>query len=566
MNAAVDTPQGIDTWVAFLKDKPLSVRNSIQMKLRKKLRSDATTLAELSKLIRLDPVLALAIVRKAAALHHLKGSEVTGLDHAVHSLGMDNITEAVHSVPALKLNPTSVAQKMYFRAIANSHHAAAQAFYLSHKRNALFAEETYLAALFYGIGHWALWLHAPLHMSKIQVKMREEGIDNVLAETDVLGCTIQELSRALIDTWQLSPLASESLDHEKSPSREQLINLNLRATDDARLSQEETRATNHLVQQKFFPVKIANWLAFTVPLSWNHPKSIRVVEVFNDFLKAELDHTAAELHQNCVTSSRQYHVPGTLTPAAEMLLLPSSIQSHYKLSPREAKQYLKTALEPIQPREQTSAELSAPVVSKTTLQPPAAQNTTTETPAPAQITQAEPPAPAFSDQNIYANTAQRFLKGHAAYTEPRHILQALIQGLHRGLGMKRVIFHRVQPSKRTMQVGTSLGMNPDFPLEDLHFELNVPSLFKRLTEKTSCIWITQPNRAEMLRMLPEAYHPLIPADGTMLMSILLDNKAVGLIHIDSPANDAILASFHHERFRYLCSAATLSLKRMTGKS
>lgn len=566
MNAAVDTPQGIDTWVAYLKDKPLSVRNSIQMKLRKKLRSDATTLAELSKLIRLDPVLALAIVRKAAVLHHLKGSEVTGLDHAVHSLGMDNITEAMHSVPALKLNPTSVAQKMYFRAIANSHHAATQAFYLSHKRNALFAEETYLAALFYGIGHWALWLHAPLHMSKIQVKMREEGVDNILAETDVLGCTIQELSRALVDTWQLSPLASESLDHEKSPSREQLINLNLRATDDARLSQEETRATNHLVQQKFFPVKIANWLAFTVPLSWNHPKSIRVVEVFNDFLKAELDHTAAELHQNCVTSSRQYHVPGTLTPAAEMLLLPSSIQPHYKLSPREAKQYLKTALEPIQPREQTSTELSAPVVSKTTLHPPTVQTTVIATPAPAPDTQAEPPAPAFNDQNIYANTAQRFLKGHAAYTEPRHILQALIQGLHRGLGMKRVIFHRVQPSKRTMQVSTSLGMNPDFPLEDLHFELNVPSLFKRLTEKTGCTWVTAANRSEMLRMLPDVYHPLVPADGCMLMSILLDNKAVGLIHIDSPANDATLASFHHERFRYLCSAATLALKRMTGKS
>lgn len=560
MNAAVETPQGLDTWVAFLKDKPLSVRNSIQMKLRKKLRSDATTLAELSKLIRLDPVLALAIVRKAAALHHLKGSEVTGLDHAVHSLGMDNITEAMHSVPALKLNPTSVAQKMYFRAIANSHHAATQAYYLSHKRNALFAEETYLAALFYGIGHWALWLHAPLHMSKIQIKMREEGVDSVLAETDVLGCTIQDLSRALIDTWQLSPLASESLDHEKSPSREQLINLNLRATDDPRLSQEEARATNHLVQQKFFPVKLANWLALTVPLGWNHPKSIRVTEVFNDFLKADQDATAAELHQNCVTSSRQYHVPGTLTPAAEMLLLPSGVHSHYKLSPREAKQYLKTAQEPVQPREQASTEVSAPITSPPTVTPEPA-------PAPAQAAPpAKPPTPAFTDQNIYAQMAQRFLKGHQNYTEPRHIIQGLIQGLHRGLGMKRVIFHRVQPSKRTMQVGSSLGMNPDFPLEDLHFELDVPSLFKRLTEKTGCTWVTEANRHEMLRMLPDVYHPLVPADGCMLMSILLDNKPVGLIHVDSPSNDATLASFHHERFRYLCSAATLALKRMTGKS
>lgn len=562
MNAAVDTPHGVDSWVTFLKDKPLSVRNSIQMKLRKKLRSDSTTLAELGQLVRLDPVLALAIVRKAAELHHAKGSEVMGLDHAVHSLGIDHINEAVATVPALKLNPTSVAQKMYFRAIANSHHAATQAYYLAHKRNAMFAEEIYLAALFYGVAHWALWLHAPLHMSKIQIKIREENIDTVLAETDVLGCTIQELSRHLVDTWQLSTLASESLDHDKSPSRDQLVNLNLRANDDARLSQEEVRATNHLVQQKFFPVKISNWLALTSPMGWGHPKTMRIVEVFTDFLKADQAAIAAELHQNCAASSRLYHVPGTLNPAAEMLMLPSNLYAHYKLSAREASQYLKTAIEPVQPRE-ASAVPSPARLSPTMEQQQSKANQAA--PAAGSAT-AEPPSPAFADQAIYAQTAQRFLKGYSAYTEPRQILQALLQTLQRGLGMKRVIFYRVQPSKQLMQVSSSLGMNPDFPMEDLVFELNVPSLFKRLTEKTSCIWVTKTNRSDMMRMLPECYYPLIPLDGIMLMSIFLDGKPVGVVHIDSPSNDATLDTFHHERFRYLCSAATLALKRLTGKS
>jgi len=546
MNAAVETPQGVETWVEFLKDKPLSVRNSIQMKLRKKLRSDSTTLADLSQLVRLDPVLALAIVRKAAALHHQKGSEVTGIDHAVHSLGMDLIAEALATVPALKLNPTSVAQKMYFRAIANSHHAATQAFYLSQKRNAMFAEETYLAALFYGVGHWALWMHAPLHMSRIQVKIREEGIDTVLAETDVLGCTIQELSKGLVEAWQLSSLAEESLDHDKSPSREQLQNLNLRATDDMRLSEEEIRETNHLVQQKFFPVKISNWLALTTPLGWSHPKSLRVVEVFNDFLKADMDETAAELHQNCAKSSRQYHVPGTLTPAADMLMLPSNVQAPYKLSAREEAQYLKTSAAPIRPREKP------PVTSEEKSMPPA------DSPK-------RPPA-AFADQNIYAQIAQRFLKGYHGYTEPRHILQGLLQGLNRGLGMKRVIFYRIQPRNMQMKVASSIGMSPDFPLEALNFELNVPSLFKRLSDKPSCIWITDSSRSEMLRMMPEVTHSLVAADGAMMMSLFLDNRPIGIVHIDSPSNDANLVSFHHERFRYMCSAATLALKRMTGKS
>jgi len=547
MNAAVEPPHGVEAWVAFLSDKPLSVRNSIQMKLRKKLRSDSTTLADLSQLVRYDPVLALAIVRKAAELHKQKGTEVTGLDHAVNSLGMDHITEAMHSVPALKLNPTSVAQKMYFRAIANSHHAATQAQYLIHKRNAMFAEETYLAALFYGVAHWALWLHAPLHMSKIQVKLREEGVDNVLAETDVLGCTIQQVSQGLVEAWQLSPLAAESLDHEKSPSREQLQNLTLRANDDARLSKEEVRATNHLVQQKFFPVKIANWLALTAPMGWSHPKTMRIVEVFNDFLKAELDETAAELHRNCASSSRQYHVPGTLNPAAEMLMLPSKVYPHYKLSPRETRQYLESNKQAIEPREA----------------PPAPKPKEPEARPDSSVKQ---PDAAFADQNIYAQTAQRFLKGYNGYTEPRHIMQGLLQGLHRGLGMQRVVFLRVQSSKNTLQPASAIGLGNDFPVKTLKFELNVPSLFKRLTEKASCIWITRENRSEMLRMLPEGYKGLIPTDGALLMSLFLDGKPIGILHVDSPTNLAPMQTFHHERFRYMCSAATLALKRMTGKS
>ncbi|MCV6588371.1 MAG: HDOD domain-containing protein [Marinobacterium sp.] len=575
MNAAVETPQSVDGWIAFLKDKPLSVRNSIQMKVRKKLRSDTTTLADLSQLVRLDPVLALAIVRKAAEMHHAKGSEVTGIDHAVNSLGMDNIELAMDNVPAMKLNPTSVAQKMYFRAIANSHHAATQAFYLCQRRNAMFAEETYLAALFYGVGHWALWMHAPLHMSKIQIKIREEGVDTVLAETDVLGCTIQALSKALVETWGLSPLAAESLDHEKSPSRQELANLNLRAVDDTQLSPEIARATNHLAQQKFFPVKLANWLALTTPLGWTHPKTLRIVEVFNDFLRDELDNTSAILHENCANSSRQYHVPGTLTPAAEMLLLPSNLKGHYKLSPREERQYLKTSAEPIKPFE-------APVVSA--LQPSSIADNSTQTATSTTATgttstgsetsstahnpelRRTPPSATFANQKLYAQIAQRFLKGFDGYTEPRQIIQALLNALYHGLGMQHVIFHRVQPGKMQMQASLSLGLPEGYPLSQLHYTLDVPSLFKRLAEKSSCIWVTTANRTEMIRMLPDSYQPLVGDGGAMLMSLFLDNKPVGIVHIDSPSNGANMVSFHHERFRYLCSAAVLALKRITGKS
>lgn len=534
MSIDVETPFGVDAWVNYLCNKPLSVRNSIQIRLHKLLASDSTTLADLSKLLKLDPVLAFCIVRKASELHTTKGSEVTGLDHAVNSLGMDNIKEAMAAVPALKLNPTSVAQKMYFRAIANSHHAATQARFITESRHLQFAEETYLASLFYGIAHWCLWLHAPLHMSAIQVKIREQGIDNIIAENDVLGCSTQQLSLALVKYWGLSKLAEESLEHDTSPDHDDLKLLSLRNGNDDRLSPEESRQINHLVQQKFFPVKISNWLALTAPLGWNHSKTLRIVEIFNDYMRGEVDSTAAKLHTQCAKSARTYHVPGTLTPAAEMLFLPSRRIAHYKIGQREADQLSITA--PPVPEQPKIEALDNPV------------NTLAEA--------------SFADQKIYVQTAQRFLKGHAEYKSAKHILQALIQGLNKGLGMKRVCFFRTDTKSQQLSLASALGLPKDFNTANLKYTLDSPTLFKKLAQKPACIMISDNNRSDMMKMLPTAFQAMIPASGALLMSIFIGEKVIGIIQVDTPHNEVGLQTFHHERFRYLCLAANSALKKL----
>ncbi|MBY4677048.1 HDOD domain-containing protein [Marinobacterium arenosum] len=550
MSEVQEPPYGVESWLAYLSDKPLSVRNSVQVRLRKLLRSDSATLADFSQLISCDPVLALAVVREAANRHQAKGSQVTGLGHAVQSLGIVNLQQAVEQLPAMKLNPASVAQKMYFRAIANSHHAATQAQQLARRKHSMFSEETYLAALFYGVGHWSLWLHAPLHMSKIQGKIRDQGIDNVLAETDVLGCTVQQISKALIEHWQVSPLAGESLDHDTSPDRSMLRLLHLRAMNDPRLDDEDIRDTNHLVQQKFFPVKLANWLALTAPLGWAHSKTLRIVDIVNDYLKDELDQTAALLHQQCAQSARQYHVPGTLTPAAEMLLLPSDCRGQYLLSAKETQLHSQSCPEPVKPNWVLEAEKAKAAAAALK--------------AGKREAQADKPAGAeLSDANIYGQTAQRFLKGYDLYTEPRHILQGLLQGLHKGLGVDRVLFHRVKGDKQQLNIASAIGLSEDSPAKAFAHDLEVPSLFKRLIKKPSCIWLNSDNRDKLIRMLPDDYHPLVPNDGVLLMSLFLNNRPIGIVHIDSPSNGAPLQQFHQERFRYLCSAASLALRRMT---
>ncbi|WP_067986794.1 HDOD domain-containing protein [Neptuniibacter pectenicola] len=331
-----NSPYGAKSWVSYLKDRPLPVRNSVLRRLQRKLCDASVPLQDLKKVIKSDPVLCLHMVRKASELHDKVDSKVTSIDHAINSLGLDHIESVAKTITPLKLNPSSVAQKMYFRYIAVSHHAASQAQSWLLRKKTLFAEETYLASLFYGVGHWLLWQHAALHMSEIQIKIREENTDVVLAETDILGCTVQEISRGLIESWGISELAVTSLEHETSPNKKTLAQLHQRALGDPRLSAEVLRDINHLVQEKFFPVKLSNWIALTTSFGWESTKSMKIIDIINDFLNAEIAETINNLHITCAQSSRIYHVPGTLALAAEMLLLPSPNSINYRISSKEA--------------------------------------------------------------------------------------------------------------------------------------------------------------------------------------------------------------------------------------
>ncbi|WP_315982655.1 HDOD domain-containing protein [Aliamphritea spongicola] len=192
-------PYDAEEWTQYLTDKDFSVRASSLRRIQKALQSDKTSMKDLNRLIKADPLLCLHVVKAASILHAEKGSVVTGVEHAISSLGTDNLENLINGMKGTRLNAHSTADKMYFRATANSHHAAVQVrSWLERARKGMFTEESYLAALFYGIGHWALWHHAPLHMSQMQVKIREQGKDSETVERELLAAP----SRTFPTAWR----------------------------------------------------------------------------------------------------------------------------------------------------------------------------------------------------------------------------------------------------------------------------------------------------------------------------------------------------------------------------
>lgn len=530
-----ESPQDLKSWIEYLKDKPLPTRTSMHKRLKHAIQKDTSTLNSLSTLIKTDPIVCFHIVRVANQLHGQKGSQVTGMEHAVHSLGFDRIEKTVNQLPVIRLNAAAVSQKMYFRSVANSHFASTLVSHWLRDRNSLFAEESQLAALFYAIGHWMMWLHAPLHMSLIQEKIRTNKIDVVLAETDVLGCTVQEISHDLAMEWELPLLTIESLDHDTSPSRNIIDLMHRRTLRDPSIDDLELRELNHMVQKKVFPVKLANWVAITASFGWYLKKTKQLCMIIADYLGDETANVVCMMHRHCALSSREFNVPGSLAPAAEMIMLPSDLQPNFQVSEKEFQIFASGC-----PRPAIRKQLP------------------TQTDTPADETAKK--SAEFKSELLFKKLMLAFIKGSPHIRTPKQVLQGAVKALYDGLGMERVILYRI--TQNQMSTAITCGLNTTDPLNHYQFNLEIPSLFKRLCDKPGCLWISPDNRKQLLQALPECYQHHIPTEGALLMSIFSEGKAIAIIHTDN-SNSASLQEFHHKRTRYLCSAAGQAMSKLS---
>lgn len=524
---------GLDDWTDYLGEKTLPVRTSTLARLKRALADDSTTLASLGHHIIKDPVLALHVTRLAQSRHEAKGSSVTSLDHAIASLGFGTIETLIGELDTMKVHPHNVAERSFFRALAASQHASVQAADWVAMKQLPYAEEARLAALFYGLVHWMLWLHAPLHKHRFQVGVIEDNISPVEMERQIFGCTTQELGKALADHWKLTELTLLALDHDTSPSLSRLKQLHMRALKDPRLEEKDMRELNHLVQQRYFPVKLANWMALNVSRGWTNERSTRTFDIISDYLDLHLPVTMARLHRNCAQSAREFHVPGVMMPASELLLIPGAGQLPHRLTDKELKVYSARFPIPEEPRVEA---------------PP--------------VVEPKPEPPELLNPHIYKQVLERFQYGYELYTKQAHILQGLLQGLNRGLGLERVALCLINPQTSVLRAAKAIGIDPTEPLSRLEVDLTVPSIFSRLCEKPALLHIHEDNRARIHHKMDPEHRGLLEQNDCLLMSIFSGGKVLALVYADRQGSNNPLEAFHQEHFQILCHAAARALKRL----
>ncbi|TVQ70772.1 MAG: HDOD domain-containing protein [Oceanospirillales bacterium] len=545
MSRKSQSPTNLDEWLDFFIDKPLPVRASTLVRLRKTIDSPSSNLLSLAPIIRSDPMMVFQVTRAAQALLTPKGTRVASIDHAVQSLGFDKIEELLKNLQGFKLNPLSTVHTMFMRAVADSHHASTQAAEFARLKHLAQAEEIKLAALLYGCVHWFAWLYAPLHKEAYQRKVIIEGIDVALAEYDVFGCTLQSVGHHLAKHLNLPELTVTALSHDTSPSSDLLGKLHMKAMGDPRLEGEALREINHFFQQPLFPVKLSNWLALTATRGWNTPKAKRLYEIISDYLAKDKDATLAHLHSQCAQSAREYHQPGVLSPAAEILLLPDTRKSAHFIGMIGEKE------------KQKLTEQIPKVITETEKPLPKAHKVVSES-KPTNL-----PSDFLDKQRFDSISAElQSLAEDKHFIKAGHIIKQLHKGLAEGLGIKRVLIFQVAQKEARLKPLLNSGFDSNDPLKNFTQDLKIPSIFKRSMAKPTFVWFSNDTSQRLLPLIPAQLEQIMPNNDWLLMSLFDLKGPLVMVYADHGHDSPPLNNFIADRFRFLCTAANQALKNL----
>jgi HD-like signal output (HDOD) protein len=520
---------GLDAWTKHLCDKPLPARASTLKRLNKLIESDSSTVKQLSVVVKKDPVLTLYVVREAQRKHNAKDSEVKSILHAVTSLGYDGISSIVNDIKPMSLNPTNVQQKRFLHAIATSQHAAYQVQEWMSFKNLPLIDESYLAALFYSVGFWSLWLHAPIHMQQIQTRIHEKGESPIDVEHDILGCTMQMISQKLSAHWQLSKLTQLAQSHDTSPSTNILQKLHKRVHLDPSTQGAELRSLNHITQQKHFVIKLANWLALTASRDWYSQTLSNNIDLVSDYLQTPTELTIKIVHSACARSSRDYFAPGIMSPACQLLFIPSDIKIHYKMGDKELSSASKLFPEP-----------QVPMIKPIAIDECSEQYHNIE-------------FYHLIEKHLQAD------KEKTKFSKASQILSALSQGLEKGLDVKTIALFSIDEKNSLLKTIQTFGLNKQHPLNNLNINYSNASKLQELCKsQTYTVYDSSTSR----KLTPAISSQLLThaSNSFMLYSIFKKNQAVALIYIDM--QDQEITNFIRHRVRHLCYCASQALEKL----
>ncbi|HEX5128022.1 MAG TPA: HDOD domain-containing protein [Rhodocyclaceae bacterium] len=524
MTDKVSERLGLSGWVERIHSQDMPVFGRTVEAVRMVTRDDMASASMLSRVVLQDPALTTKVLKLAnSVLFNPTKQNVSTVSRAIIVLGFNMVGDIVLSIRLIDTLLSGGLRERVLKEMARCFHAAAQARTAAGSKGVLGTEEVFIAALLGRVGEMAFWCfggNAARGLDEAMQAQPEEKPEEL--QMDLLGFRLRNLTAALAKEWSLGPLVVAGAEPSSHPTIE-----------------EQAIAQGYK-------------LAVAVEQGWETSTARAALASYASFVGKPLDELTHELASNAAEATRVAAQFGAVA-AARLIPVPPG-QDQVDLE-KEAKTVEPVQLAPTAQLAAAGKELAGGWITIGPGAPEAieaeeiAQELTVSDPAPDQLLQLK-----------ILRDLSMILAGKPSLNE---VLQLVLEGIYRGLGMSRAVF-ALQTADRLQVVGkTALGRDADALLQRFSFALDGTKgeVINELFEHQKAFWLKEPRAAGLRTHLLERITG--QTDG-FLAPIVANGRVIGLFYADCYAHQPDDETW--QGFLHFVQQASLSFEHVAARN
>lgn len=568
-------PKSAQEWAHLLNQKALPSPFRVGDFVLKKLAKETLSYAQLANIINRDPILSLSVLTRAKKLSQSvandKRAESKTLAHAISLLGLEGLKETIEALPKKSISPKNITSFYYLRTLSTSLFAGRLAKAISERKHKGNAEDVYWSSLFLGAPLWYLWRYATPEMRLVRYAIRSNFKLPKRAEQEVLGDSLNNITRASAKALALPEIAQECYAIEHQPSAADWVKIAHCVNQQDIIHTLEDVELKLKMQKPHFMVMLANLIAHYSAYCWYSRATLRAQRILAYYLNCPLDEAITFCHQVAAEMSRNHPLPGVMLPAAKLFIPPRKRTKAKQQKSLEAFQesVFDTSVLPqgVSESKPVSENIhTAPAVKTATLVPATqaqqnkAPSSTVEDQRSNTVSQAPKPKPIEAPRNnpLYEELIELMAHQPEQFADFHELMNAATQGIAYGIDLKRSFVALISKDASRLKTYYNVGCSKFEEVKSFESQIFSDSIFRKLCERPASIWIKSTSERKIQQLVPVNFKRAVEVNEFFLMSVFVGKKPVAIFYADNLDKKA-LTERDYQQFKFLCGAVSSAL-------
>lgn len=569
-------PRNAQEWAAYLSNKSLPSPFKIGEFTLRRLDKEELSYPQLANIINRDPILSFEILTRVnkesehSSLGNHEGSKT--LAHAISMIGTEGLKESINKLPKKAVSPKNITSFYYLRTLCTSLYAGYLARAISLRKKKGNAEDIYWSSLFLGAPIWHLWRFATPEMRLIRYAIRSNFKLPKIAEEEVLGDSLENITKAMSKELMLPIMAQECYQKDNQPSLSDWARIAHCVDENKKISKISDISLKIKMQKPHFIVMLANLLAHYSSYCWYSRATLRAQRILAYYLNCSLEEAITFSHEIAADMSRSHPLPGLMLPAAKLFIpprkrtkanTPKNLKVFQEANTFNAPERSNSATE-AQTKEQNNQDDFLPESNKvreSTLEDtrvlPNAKSIISRTLMAKNMK--NPNSTLFKElSDLMTNQPESFADFH-------ELMNAATQGIGYGIGLERACVALISKDNSRFKTYYTVGCSESGQLKNFESKVTTNTIFQKLTERAASIWIKPSSEKKVQDLIPANFKTAIEVDEFFLMSVFVGKKPIAIFYADN-MNSPPLDEKKYQEFKSLCIAVTTALQHQAKAS